>query len=400
MPANTNVVLNKKSLGDMDFNGKQVLVRVDFNVPIDSEGRVADETRIIAACPTIKYLCEHNAKIILMSHLGRPKGERNLKYSLRPVAEYLKKHWQYKVYFANDCIGEETKQLADSLQEKEILLLENVRFYPEEEQNELEFAKKLALLGEVYVNDAFGTAHRAHASTEGLAHILPSCAGLLLQKEITSLCQAISDPEHPFVAIIGGSKISDKIAVIENLLEKVDKLLIGGGMANTLLAAKGYNMQNSLVETDKLDWAKHILELENSQNLLLPVDVIAAEKLEAGSPKKAVEPNAIPPGWQALDIGPKTLSCFKKIIMESRTIVWNGPLGVFEIDDFSAGTLEMAVALSESAGFTIIGGGDSAAAVHKAKVEANIDHISTGGGASLKVLEGKVLPGLAALNDK
>jgi phosphoglycerate kinase len=397
---NVKAVSHKKSLEDMDFSGKRVVVRVDFNVPISKDGQVEDDTRITSVCPTIEYLRDHDAAMILISHLGRPKGERNLKYSLKPVAEYLKTHWDYPVYFAPDCIGEETEKLAFALKAREILLLENVRFYSEEEQNDFNFAAKLAKLGDLYVNDAFGTAHRAHASTEGIAHILPSCSGRLLEKEIISLCQAIDEPMHPFIAIIGGSKISDKIGVIKNLLNIVDKLLIGGGMANTFLAAKGFNMQKSLVETDKLDWAREILSLDKSGKIVLPLDVRAAEALRAGSPAVTASPGEVPPGWTVLDIGEKTAAVFRKEILSAATIVWNGPLGAFETAGFDCGTMETAKAMAETTGFTIIGGGDSAAAVHKIGLADKINHISTGGGASLNVLEGKLLPGVAALNNK
>ncbi len=396
----SNGIVQKKALSDMDFNGKTAIVRVDFNVPLDNGSQVRDDTRITAALPTLRYLREHKAKIVLMSHLGRPKGKKDLKYSLKPVARHLKGLWPQEVYFSSDCIGEEPKKLAKALKPGEILLLENARFYPEEENNDREFAQKLAEIADIYVNDAFGTAHRSHASTEGIAHILPSCAGFLLESEIKSLCEAINEPARPFVAIIGGAKTADKIAVIENLLNKVDKLLIGGGMAHTFSAAKGFNTENSLVDREKIPWAKEILALESASKLVLPVDIHVAQSFSEDSPSKIVRPGEIPPGWEALDIGPATIKLFTKELVAAATIVWNGPLGVFEMPKFAVGTIEIAKAAANSPGFTIIGGGDSVAAVHKAGVTDKIDHISTGGGASLKVLEGKVLPGLAALEDK
>lgn len=393
-------IMEKKALADLDFSGKTAIVRVDFNVPLDEKGQVADDTRIRTALPTLEYLQQQGAKIILISHLGRPKGEKKLEFSLRSVAEYLQQLWPQQVIFAPDCLGAEVPGLAAALEPGEILLLENLRFYPEEEANDQEFARTLAALGDIYVNDAFGSSHRSHASIEAIAAFLPSCAGLLLEKEMRSLGAALAQPKRPFMAIIGGAKVADKITVVENLLKKVDRLLLGGGMAYTFLAAQGYEMEKSLVEKSRLDWAKDILALESAKNLVLPVDVRATEKFEAGSRQKVVPLGEIPPGWEAVDIGTRTIELFKKELAQAETIIWNGPVGVFEIADFAVGTGEIARALAESHAFTIIGGGDSASAVRKAGMADKIDHISTGGGASLKVLEGKVLPGIAALSDK
>ena len=395
-----NDILHKKMLTDCNFAGKTVIVRVDFNVPFDEMGQVADDSRIRAALPTIQYLQKQGAKIILMSHLGRPKGKVNPKFSLAPVATPRQEKLNLPVRFAADCVGPETEQLARALQPGEILLLENLRFHPEEETNDPAFAKQLANLADIYVNDAFGSAHRAHASTEGIAHVLPSCAGFLLEKEIKGLAAALANPVRPFIAISGGAKIADKIGVIENLLPIVDKLLIGGGMANTLLAAQGYAMGNSLVEAEKIDWCKALFENPQAGKILLPVDLVAAAAFDEASEHRVVAPDAIPAGWQALDIGPATVALFAEEIHRAKTVVWNGPMGVFEMEPFAAGTLGIAQALAASPAFTIVGGGDSVAAVRKAGVVEQIDHVSTGGGASLEMLEGKTLPGLAAISDK
>ena len=392
--------LEKKNITDVDVAGKKVLVRVDFNVPL-KEGVITDDTRIRAVLPTIEYLLEHNAAVILMSHLGRPKGQRKPELTLAPVAEKTAELLSKPVAFVSDCCGEEARNAAASLQSGQVLLLENLRFHPEEEKNDPEFAKKLAALADIYVNDAFGAAHRAHASTAGVAEYLPAVGGLLIDKEIKALGAAISSPRRPYVAIIGGAKVSDKILVIENLIESVDKLLIGGGMANTFLAATGCNMQQSLVEKERLGWARDFLLTSAArEKLLLPVDQIAAKEFAPDAKYKVCSIDAIPPGWQALDIGPKTRSIFRKAIKDAGTIVWNGPLGVFEMDAFAEGTMSMAKAIAESGAFTIIGGGDSVAAVHKAGVADKISHISTGGGASLEFLQGKILPGVNALADK
>jgi len=392
--------LDKKNITDVDVEGKKVLVRVDFNVPM-KDGVIKDDTRILAALPTITYLTEHNAGVILMSHLGRPKGQVKPELTLAPVAERLSEILRRPVAFASDCVGEPARTAAAALEYGKVLLLENLRFHGEEEKNDAEFARELASLADIYVNDAFGAAHRGHASTEGVAHLLPAVGGFLIDKEIKALGVAISKPERPYVAIIGGAKIADKILVIENLIRKVDKLLIGGGMANTFLAAAGYDMQKSLVEAERLDWAKQFLTTDEAKGkLMLPVDMVAADEFAPDAKKQLCEPDAIPEEWMALDIGPRTRDMFRKEIASAGTIVWNGPLGVFEMDAFAEGTVDMAKAVADAEAFTIIGGGDSVSAVHKAGVAKKIDHISTGGGASLEFLQGKVLPGVAALNDK
>ena len=386
-----------KTLADLDFAGKKVLVRVDFNVPLDDDSNITDDTRIVASLPTIDYLRGKGAAVILMSHLGRPKGQVNPKYSLRPVANYLKNIYGEDVFFADDCIGEEAQELAKSLKTEQLLLLENLRFYAEEEANDSGFAAKLAKLADIYVNDAFGTAHRSHASTVGVTDYLPGCVGLLLEEEVKTLASLFKDPKRPFVSIIGGAKISDKIAVIEHLLSKVDRLLIGGGMANTFLAAQGYNMQKSLYESEKIDWAKELLAMPEAKRLILPVDLVVAEKLEKGVATKDVYPDSVPDGYMALDIGPGTVRSYSSIIKDAGTIVWNGPMGAFEVDEFSNGTVALAKAVADAGAFSIVGGGDSVSAIQKAGVEDKIDHISTGGGATLKFLEGKTLPAIAAL---
>ena len=392
--------LEKQSITDIDVSGKKVLVRVDFNVPI-KDGVIKDDTRIAAAVPTINYLLQHGAGVILMSHLGRPKGQVKPELTLAPVAARLSEILDMPVEFSQDCIGSEAENAAASLDCGKVLLLENLRFHPEEEKNDPEFARALASLADIYVNDAFGAAHRSHASTEGVARYIPAVGGLLISKEIKALGMAISEPVRPYIAIIGGAKISDKILVIENLIKKVDKLLIGGGMANTFLAASGYNMQKSLVEEERLSWARELLATEEAKNkLLLPVDLVVADRFAPDAEHKVCTPDYIPEGWMSLDIGPKTAELFAEAVKNAGTIVWNGPLGVFEMDVFANGTMAMAGALADSAAFTIIGGGDSIAAVHKAGVADKIDHISTGGGASLEFLQGKILPGIAALADK
>ncbi len=389
--------MNKKTVRDIDVRNKRVLTRVDFNVPI-KDGKVTDDTRIVASLPTIRYLVEQGAKVVLMSHLGRPKG-REEKSSLRPVAARLEQLLGRPVMFAPDTIGPEVKQIVDQMKPGDVVLLENVRFYPEEEKNDPEFAKKLASLGDVYVNDAFGSAHRAHASTEGVAKYLPAVSGFLMEKELNYLGQALANPAHPFVAILGGAKVSDKIKVIENLLPKVDSLLIGGGMANTFLAGKGLNVGESLVENDKLDVAKDLLQKGGSK-IVLPVDVVVADKFDPNAQTKIVPVDQVPASWRILDIGPKTVQAFERILSGAKTVVWNGPLGVFEMPPFAKGTIEIAKRLANSNATTIIGGGDSAAAVEQAGVADKMTHISTGGGASLEFLEGRTLPGVAALQDK
>lgn len=389
--------MNKKTVRDIDVKNKRVLVRVDFNVPIEN-GRVADDTRIVASLPTIRYLVDQGAKVTLTSHLGRPKG-KDEKFSLRPVAARLEQLLGKPVTFVPDCVGPAAEQAVQSMKPGDVVLLENVRFYPEEEKNNPEFAKKLAALADVYVNDAFGSAHRAHASTEGVAHDLPAVSGFLMEKELNYLGQALANPAHPFVAILGGAKVSDKIKVIENLLPKVDKLLIGGGMANTFLAGQGLNVGQSLVEADKLDIAKDLINKGGSK-IVLPTDVVVADKFDANAQSKVVKVDQVPPDWRILDVGPETVSNFDEILSTAKTVVWNGPLGVFEMPKFAQGTVEIAKRLANLKATTIIGGGDSAAAVEQAGVADKMTHISTGGGASLEFLEGRVLPGVAALQDK
>lgn len=387
----------KRTIAALQAKGKRVLVRVDFNVPIEN-GKVTDDTRIAASLPTIRYLVDQGAKVILCSHLGRPKG-KDQKYTLRPVATRLEQLLGKPVTFVGDCIGQPVERVVEGMNSGDVVLLENVRFYPEEEKNDPAFAKKLASLADIYVNDAFGSAHRAHASTEGVAHDLPGVAGFLMEKELNYLGQALANPAHPFVAILGGAKVSDKIKVIDNLLPKVDALLIGGGMANTFLAAQGKNIGQSLVESDKLDVAKDLLQ-KGGAKIVLPVDVVVADKFDANAQSKVVPVDAVPGDWRILDIGPRTIDAFEKILSDAKTVVWNGPLGVFEMPAFAKGTVEIARRLAQLRATTIIGGGDSAAAVEQAGVADKITHISTGGGASLEFLEGRVLPGVAALQDK
>ncbi len=391
-------MFNKKTVRDIDVNGKKVLVRVDFNVPL-KDGVVGDDTRIRGALPTIQYLLDNGAAVILCSHLGRPKGEVNPKYSLKPVAEYLKGLVSNPVYFADDCLGESAKEGAANLKPGEILVLENTRFYKGEEKNDLDMAKGLADLADLYVNDAFGTAHRAHASTEGVTHFKPGVAGFLLEKEIQYLSSAVEDPKRPFVAILGGAKISDKIGVIKNLLNKADKVLIGGGMANTFFAAQGYDMADSLVQEEALDTAKEILAA-GSDKLVLPVDMVIANAFDNDAEKKTVETGNVPAGWRVLDIGEKTVELYSNLVSTAATVVWNGPMGVFEMPEFAKGTFAVAKAVADSNAISIIGGGDSVAAIQESGLADKVTHISTGGGASLEMLEGLVLPGVAALEDK
>lgn len=394
--------LNKKSIEDIDVKGKRVLVRCDFNVPIDENGNITDKKRIDESLKTIKYLLDNNAKVILCSHLGRPKGEFNMKYSLKPVALELSKDLGIEVKMASDVIGESAKSIAASLKDGEVELLENVRFHKEEEENDKEFSKQLASLAEIYVNDAFGTAHRAHASTAGVAEFLPSVCGFLIQKEISIMGKALKDPKRPFVAILGGAKVSDKIKVINNLLEKVDTLIIGGAMAYTFINALGYSVGNSLCEMDKLELSKDIMTKAKDMGvkIILPVDNIVGREFKEDTETRVVGSDRIPEGWMGLDIGPKTCENFKRAINDAKTIVWNGPMGVFEWDNFVKGTLEIAEAVGDSDAVSIIGGGDSAAAIDKLGLASKITHISTGGGASLKFLEGADLPGISALDDK
>ncbi len=394
--------MNKKTIEDINVTGKKVLVRCDFNVPLDENKNITDENRIIGALPTIKYLIDHKARVILCSHLGRPKGEFNEKYSLKPVAKRLSELLGQEVKMATDVIGESAKELTSSVGEGEVVMLENVRFHKEEEKNDPEFAKKLASMADIYVNDAFGTAHRAHASTAGVAAYLPAVCGYLIQKEIEVMGKALSDPARPFVAILGGAKVSDKIGVIENLIEKVDYLIIGGGMAYTFLKAKGYEVGTSICEYEKVELATKLMEKAQQKGveLLLPVENVVAKEFDANAEAKVVPADNIPADYMGMDIGPKTVELFSEVIKKAKTVIWNGPMGVFEFPRFAEGTKAIAKALAESGAITIIGGGDSAAAVEQLGFASKMTHISTGGGASLEFLEGIELPGIAALNDK
>ncbi|MBX3038161.1 MAG: phosphoglycerate kinase [Anaerolineales bacterium] len=390
--------MNKKTVKDIDLKNKRVLMRVDFNVPM-ADGKVTDDKRIRAALPTIKYILEQDASLILMSHLGRPKSASDSEFSLRAASETLSSLLASPVQMAPDCIGDEVEKMAKALKPKEVLMLENTRYHPEEEKNDVDFAKKLASLGEVYVNDAFGSAHRAHASTEGIARFLPAVSGFLMEQELEYLGRAVANPEHPYIAILGGAKISDKILVVETLLSKCDKLIIGGGMANTFLSAQGLNMQDSLVEKESIETAKSILS-KSADKLILPVDAVIADKFDAEANTQTVDVDKIPAGWRMLDVGPKTIELYKQALSNAKLIVWNGPVGVFEMPKFAEGTFALAKILAESKAITVIGGGDSASAVKKAGVAKQMTHVSTGGGASLEFLEGKELPGVAALLDK
>ena len=393
----------KKTIEDINVTGKKVLVRVDFNVPLTEDGQVSDDKRIVAALPTIRYLLDHKAKVILCSHLGRPKGKADPKYSLAPVARRLAELLpDTKIRFATDTIGESAKAAIAELQEGEIVLLENVRFHKEETDNDPAFAKALASLADIYVSDAFGTVHRAHASTAGVAAYLPAVAGFLIGKELGVMGAALEQPERPFVAILGGAKVADKIGVITNLLSKCDSLIIGGGMAYTFLKAKGYEIGDSLLDADSIDLAKSLMQqaADKGVNLLLPVDNVVADRFDADADHKVVKSSEIPAGWQGMDIGPETVALFSKVIIAAKTVIWNGPMGVFEFPAFAEGTKKIAEACAACEGTTIIGGGDSASAVKKLGFADKMTHISTGGGASLEFLEGKELPGVAALNDK
>lgn len=394
--------MNKKTVKDIDLKGKKVFVRCDFNVPMDEERNITDNTRIVAALPTIKYLLEQNCKIILASHLGRPKGEVKPEYSLAPVAKELSRLLNKEIIMAKDVIGPDAMEKAKNLKEGEILLLENVRFHREETDNDPEFSKKLASMAEVFVNDAFGTAHRAHSSTTGIASYLPAVSGFLIEKELKFLGDALNNPERPFVAILGGAKVSDKIGVIDSLLEKVDTLIIGGGMAYTFFKAQGYEVGNSLCELDKLDLARELMEKAKTKGvkLMLPVDTKVGKEFKVDTESKTVKYTEIPADWEGFDIGEETIKMFSDEIRKAKTVVWNGPLGLFEFPQFAIGTNAIAKVLSEIDATTIIGGGDSAAAVEKAGLADKMTHISTGGGASLEFLEGKKLPGIEALLDK
>lgn len=398
----------KKTVKDIDIKGKKVIMRVDFNVPLDKEtnSKITDTTRVDAAMPTIEYILSQGASLILMSHLGRPKGEANPKYSLKPVYDYLKtKLPNNKVIFANDCIGEEVKKTAGSLNAGDVLLLENLRYHAEEEKNDANFSKQLADLADVYVNDAFGTAHRAHASTVGIVAAkpsMPAVAGFLMEKEIKYLGDAVAEPKRPFVAIIGGAKVSSKISVLKNLLNKVDTLIVVGGMAYTFFKAKGYEIGTSLCEDDYIQTAKEIMDKakELNKTLYLPIDNVVADKFDNDANRKIVDCNAIPSGWMGMDVGDKTLKEIENILKNAKTIVWNGPLGVFEMSNFAKGTFETAKFIANSGAVSIIGGGDSVSAVNKSGVADKMTHISTGGGASLEFLEGIELPGIKVLQDK
>lgn len=398
--------MNKKTVKDLDVKGKKVLVRVDFNVPLskEEEGKIADDSRIRAALKTIDYLSENGARVILMSHLGRPKGEAKPEFALKPVADWLEEHYGEKFTFipSPEVVDDKVREEVDKLEDGEIALLENTRYRKEETKNGEGFAKELASLADLYVNDAFGTSHRAHASNVGVASILPSAVGFLIEKEIDVMGKALEAPERPFVSILGGAKVSDKIGVIENLLTKVDTILIGGGMAYTFLKAQGKEIGKSLLEEDKMDLSLELIEKakENNVEILLPVDVVIADEIKAGAKTEIVDIDNIPEDKEALDIGPKTAEKFAEKIKAAKTVVWNGPMGVFEIKEFSNGTNEVAKALAASDAVTIVGGGDSALAIEMADLKDRITHVSTGGGASLEFLEGKDLPGIKAIEDK
>jgi len=394
-------MIKKKTVRDVDIKGKRVIMRVDFNVPLDKEGNITDDTRIRAALPTIKYVLEQDTKLILMSHLGRPKGQVKEELRLAPVGKRLQELLGKDVIVCKDSIGEEVKKIISGMQSGDIVLLENLRFHKEEEANDPEFAKELASYADIYVNDAFGTAHRAHASTEGIAHYLPAVAGFLMEKEIDFLGKLLYQPAKPYIAIIGGAKVSSKIGVLEKLLEKVDALLIGGGMSYTFLKAKGFEVGNSLVETEKINLAFELIKKadEKGVSLQFPVDNLVADRIDADAKVKLTDTNAIPKDMIGVDIGPKTIKQYKKEIKKASTIFWNGPMGIFEIDKFAKGTNQIAKAVASAKGTTVVGGGDSVAAVNKVGVADKIDHVSTGGGASLEFLEGKELPGIKVLED-
>lgn len=394
--------MNKRSVRDVDVAGKRVLVRVDFNVPLDAEGRVTDNTRLRESLPTIRYLVERGAKVILMSHLGRPQGRVDERLRLAPVGLELSHLLDMPVAYVQDCVGPAVEQAVATLEPGQVLLLENLRFHPEEEANDPEFARQLARLGDLYVNDAFGTAHRAHASTEGITHYLPAVAGLLMERELETFARLLERPERPFVAIIGGAKVSTKIGVLEHLLDKVDRLLIGGGMANTFLLAQGKEVGRSLVEPDKIPVARRLLDRARERGVAvhLPVDAVVVDRIEGEAPRQLVAVDAIPPDRMVVDIGPATLEQFAGALRDARTILWNGPLGVFEVPPFAEGTRKLAAIVAQIDAVKVIGGGDTVAAVEQAGVADRMTHISTGGGATLELLEGRTLPGVAALQDR
>ncbi len=396
-------MLNKKTLKDMDVKGKKVLVRVDYNVPMNSEGVITDDIRIRSSLPTVEYLLENGAAVILMSHLGRPKGEPKEEFSMLPVANKLSQLLKKEVVFADDdrVVSDKVREMAKGLNPGDVMLLQNTRFRKEEEKNEDSFAKELASLADLYVNDAFGTSHRAHASNVGVSKYLPSALGYLVEKEVSIMGKALEDPERPFVAILGGAKVSDKIGVIENLLSKVNAIIIGGGMAFTFLRAKGYEVGTSLLEEDKVQLAKELMEKAkaNGVAMVLPVDVVVAGEFKNDTSFRTVLADGIPSDMMGLDIGSESIELFESVIKEAKTVVWNGPMGVFEMDNFNKGTYAVAKALVQSGAVTIVGGGDSASAVEKAGLADKITHVSTGGGASLELLEGKVLPGIDAISE-
>jgi phosphoglycerate kinase len=390
--------MNKKTVKDIDLKDKRVLMRVDFNVPM-ADGKVTDDKRIKASLPTIQYVLDQGASLMLMSHLGRPKGGPDAEFSLLAASEVLSSLLGKPVKMAPDCVGSEVEKMAKELKPGDVLMLENTRFHAGEEKNDLDLAKQMAALGDVYVNDAFGSAHRAHSSTEGVTHFLPAVSGFLMEQELEYLGRAVSNPEHPYIAILGGAKISDKILVVETLLSKCDKLIIGGGMANTFLAAQGCNMQDSLVEAASVETAKSIFG-KFAEKIILPVDAVIADKFEADANSQVVDVDKISSGWRMMDVGPKTLELYKSELNGAKLVVWNGPVGVFEMPKFAEGTFAIAKLLATSGAITVIGGGDSASAVKKAGVAKQMTHVSTGGGASLEFLEGKELPGVAALMNK
>ena len=394
--------MNKKTVRDIDVKGKKVLVRCDFNVPQDENGNITDNRRIVSALDTIKYLIENNAKVILCSHLGRPKGEVKKELSLAPIAKEISRLLGKEVKLAEDIVGESAKTLSNNMKEGEVILLENIRFDAREEKNDEEFSKELASLAEVYVNDAFGTAHRAHSSTAGVAKFLPAVSGFLIEKEINFMGEALENPERPFVAILGGKKVSDKIGVIEALLEKVDTLMIGGAMAYTFFKSMGYGVGNSICELDKLELAQSLMQKAKEKNVkfMLPVDTKIGKEFAKDTESKTVKYTDIPDGWEGFDIGAETIKMYEEEVKKAKTVIWNGPVGLFEFDQFAIGTNAMARALAETDAVTIIGGGDSAAAIEKAGLSSKMTHISTGGGASLEFLEGKKLPGIECLLDK
>lgn len=401
-PSPPTDILNKLTIEDLDIKGKRVFIRVDFNVPLDENLKITDDRRIRSALPTINYAIDEGAKVILASHLGRPKGKASPRASLAPVAKRLQRLLDKDVIFADDCIGPQVENFVSKMKSGDVLLLENLRFHLEEEKNDEEFAKALARLADAYVNDAFGAAHRAHASIVGITRFIPAVAGFLLKREIEYLKGAVLNPVRPFVAILGGAKVSGKIGVLENLVDKVDKVIVGGGMAFTFIKAMGYEIGNSLVETDMLDFANSLREklIRNNVKFYLPVDCVIAQSMEPGVETKIVTTQEIPKGWLALDIGPASVRLFSEAIQDAKTVIWNGPMGVFELDAFSRGSYAIAHSVADAYALTIVGGGDTDLAVHKAGVSDSISFISTGGGASLQLLEGKELPGIAALTDR